>query len=266
VPTDAVAGFCLGTAACAAVFHVAFETTQWPQTTGQWLAVAALGVAPVGAAFYAWDIGVKRGDIRILGVGSYLAPLLSTLFLVLAGYASASWSLALAAALVAGGGILAAKDMIARKEHAAEPGPGGDVQQIGKTLDAVIAWAASRPDILGVALIGSWARGEATASSDVDLMFIAVAPDAFRENDWPSQIAWAAPLCVTGSRDATYGVVWSRHLRLSSGPEIEFSFADRSWVATNPVAPSTVDVVRGGWRILVDKQRLLERLQAAARR
>ncbi len=114
VPTDAVAGFCLGTAALAAFFHLAFEATHWPQTTGQWLAVAALGVAPVGAAFYAWDIGVKRGDIRILGVGSYLAPLLSTLFLVLAGYATASWSLALAAALVAGGGILAAKDMIVR--------------------------------------------------------------------------------------------------------------------------------------------------------
>ena len=46
---------------------------------------------------------------------SYLAPLLSTLFLVLAGYAAASWSLALAAALVAGGGMLAAKDMIARR-------------------------------------------------------------------------------------------------------------------------------------------------------
>ena len=92
-----------------------FEPTQWPQTTGQWLAVAALGIAPVGAAFYAWDIGMKRGDIRILGVASYVAPLLSTAFLVLAGYAAASMSLALAAALVAGGGLIAAKDMIGRK-------------------------------------------------------------------------------------------------------------------------------------------------------
>ena len=123
VPTDAVVGFCLGTAAFAAVFHLAFEATQWPQTTGQWLAVAALGMAPVGAAFYAWDIGVKRGDIRILGVGSYLAPLLSTPFLVLAGYAAASCSLALAAALVAGGGILAAKDMIPENVSRRAPSP-----------------------------------------------------------------------------------------------------------------------------------------------
>jgi drug/metabolite transporter (DMT)-like permease len=115
VPTDAVAGFCLATSALAAVFHLLFEQTQWPQTAGQWLAVVALGVAPVGAAFYAWDIGVKRGDIRVLGVASYVAPLLSTFFLVLAGYAAANATLVLAAMLVTGGGVLAAKDMILRK-------------------------------------------------------------------------------------------------------------------------------------------------------
>ena len=115
VPTGTVAGFCLATAALAAICHVAFEQTHWPQSAAQWLAVLGLGIGPVGIAFYVWDVGMKHGDIRILGVGSYLAPLLSTAFLVLAGYAAASFSLALAAALVAGGGILAAKDMIARK-------------------------------------------------------------------------------------------------------------------------------------------------------
>ena len=115
VPTGTVAGFCLATAALAAIFHLAFEATQWPQSAAQWLAVAGLGIGPVGAAFYAWDIGMKQGDIRILGVGAYLAPLLSTAFLVLAGYAAASLSLVLAAVLIAGGGILAAKDMIVRR-------------------------------------------------------------------------------------------------------------------------------------------------------
>jgi drug/metabolite transporter (DMT)-like permease len=113
VPTDAVAGFCLATAVLATVSHLAFETTVWPETAVQWLAVAALGIGPVGAAFYAWDIGVKRGDIRVLGAGSYAAPILSTCFLVLAGYAAGSLSLALAAALITTGGLLAAKDLIA---------------------------------------------------------------------------------------------------------------------------------------------------------
>ena len=60
---------------------------------------------------------MKRGDIRILGVASYVAPLLSTAYLVLAGYAVASTSLVLAAVLVAGGGLLAAKDMIGTEER-----------------------------------------------------------------------------------------------------------------------------------------------------
>ena len=80
VPTDAVAGFCLATALLAALVHGMVETTVWPETMGQWLAIIALGVGPVGAAFFVWDIGMKRGDIRVLGAASYATPLLSTAF------------------------------------------------------------------------------------------------------------------------------------------------------------------------------------------
>jgi drug/metabolite transporter (DMT)-like permease len=119
VPTAAVAGFCLATAALSGLCHVLFEDTHWPAGATQWLAVVALGIGPVGAAFYAWDVGVKRGDIRVLGAASYAAPLLSTAYLVLAGYATASLALALAALLIAAGGLIAAKDMIfaPRKER-----------------------------------------------------------------------------------------------------------------------------------------------------
>jgi drug/metabolite transporter (DMT)-like permease len=115
VPTDAVAGFCAVTALLAALVHRLLETTVWPDSVVQWLAIAALGVGPVGAAFYAWDIGMKRGDIRVLGAASYATPLLSTAFLILAGFARPSVSLAIAAVLIAGGGLIAAKDMIWRR-------------------------------------------------------------------------------------------------------------------------------------------------------
>ena len=115
VPTDAVAGFCLGTAVLAALAHGMLEVTVWPATWLQWLAVVGLGVAPVGAAFYAWDIGMKRGDIRVLGAASYATPLLSTGFLIAAGFAKASANIAIAAILIAGGGLIAAKDMVLRK-------------------------------------------------------------------------------------------------------------------------------------------------------
>jgi drug/metabolite transporter (DMT)-like permease len=115
VPTDAVAGFCAATAMLAALVHGAIETTAWPQGVAPWLAIAGLGIGPVGAAFYAWDIGMKRGDIRVLGAASYATPLLSTGFLILAGYAQPSANIALAAVLIAGGGLIAARDMLGRK-------------------------------------------------------------------------------------------------------------------------------------------------------
>ncbi|WP_407177529.1 DMT family transporter [Bradyrhizobium sp. STM 3562] len=115
VPTDAVAGFCLATAVLAALVHLAVEVTVWPETLLQWCAVIGLGVAPVGAAFYAWDIGMKRGDIRVLGAASYATPLLSTAFLIVAGFAKPSVNLALAAILIAGGGLIAAKDMLRKR-------------------------------------------------------------------------------------------------------------------------------------------------------
>jgi drug/metabolite transporter (DMT)-like permease len=112
VPTDAVAGFCLVTAALATLCHLALETTLWPQGAVQWLCVIVLGVGPVGAAFYAWDIGMKRGDIRLIGVLSYATPVLSTGFLILAGFAAPSPVLAVAALLIAGGGLVAARDLL----------------------------------------------------------------------------------------------------------------------------------------------------------
>src|ERR1700704_236062 len=114
VPTDAVAGFCLVTALLAALVHGMVEVTVWPETTAQWLAIVALGVGPVGVAFYAWDIGMKRGDIRVLGSASYATPLLSTAFLILTGFARPSANIAIAAVLIAGGGLIAARDMLKR--------------------------------------------------------------------------------------------------------------------------------------------------------
>ncbi|MCO5152244.1 MULTISPECIES: aromatic amino acid exporter YddG [unclassified Shinella] len=118
VSTDVVTGFCLATALLSLLCHLMLETTVWPQTGFEWLAIAGLGLLPVGAAFYAWDFGVKNGDIQILGAASYAAPLLSTLVLILSGFAEPSWRIGLACLLVTGGAILAAKDMIFRKTAA----------------------------------------------------------------------------------------------------------------------------------------------------
>ncbi len=109
VPTQAVTVYCLATAGLSVLAHLAFEATAWPNGTSGWLAVLALGIGPVGLAFFTWDIGMKKGDIQLLGVASYAAPLLSTLALVLAGRAEATPTLLLSAALITGGAALAAR-------------------------------------------------------------------------------------------------------------------------------------------------------------
>ncbi|MYZ48643.1 aromatic amino acid exporter YddG [Propylenella binzhouense] len=120
VPTGVVAGFCLATAAASAAAHLLVEAPVWPSGAGEWLAVLGLGLMPVGAAFYVWDHGVKHGDIQVLGVASYAAPLLSTFVLVVAGFAEMTGRLALAAAFIAGGALLASLPALVRR-HAASP-------------------------------------------------------------------------------------------------------------------------------------------------
>ena len=108
VPTESVTVYCLATAVLSVVAHLLVEETLWPNGAVGWLSVLALGLGPVGAAFFTWDIGMKKGDIQFLGVASYAAPLLSTLALVVAGIAPATTTLAIAAVLIAGGAALAA--------------------------------------------------------------------------------------------------------------------------------------------------------------
>ena len=109
VPTGAVALFCMASAVLSLAAHLAVEETRWPEGPAGWAAVAGLGLGPVGLAFYFWDVGMKRGDIRLLGVASYAAPLLSTLILVAAGIAAPTRGLLLAAALITAGALVAAR-------------------------------------------------------------------------------------------------------------------------------------------------------------
>lgn len=108
VPTASVAVFCLGTAVLSALSHLVLEDTVWPPGGFGWASVLALGTGPVGLAFYLWDVGMKRGDIQLLGTLSYAAPILSTLALVAAGFAEMSLRIAVAAVLVTAGAALAA--------------------------------------------------------------------------------------------------------------------------------------------------------------
>ena len=107
VPTDAVGWFCALTALLALVCHLLWEDTVWPQNIRQWTGVLGLGLGPVGIAFFTWDYGIKHGNLQLLGVLAYAAPLISILLLVVAGEAQPSWVLAWACLAIVGGSALA---------------------------------------------------------------------------------------------------------------------------------------------------------------
>lgn len=107
VPTAAVVVYCLATAVLSAAVHLAIEVTRWPDSNLGWIAILGLGLGPVGAAFFLWDHGMKRGDVQFLGAVSYAAPLLSTVILVVLGQAAATPVLGLAAVLITLGAVLA---------------------------------------------------------------------------------------------------------------------------------------------------------------
>lgn len=116
-PTASVAVFCLATAALSLPLHLLFEETVLPDTALGWASIAGLGIGPVGLAFFVWDIGVKQGDIQLLGTSSYAAPLLSTLVLVIAGVAAPSLTLLWAAVLITGGALIAARTSLRKGQR-----------------------------------------------------------------------------------------------------------------------------------------------------
>jgi drug/metabolite transporter (DMT)-like permease len=115
VSTNAVGAVCCVAAILSAVAHLAFETTINP-SPGEWLALVALGIGPAGGAFFLWDWGLKRGNIRALGGIAYTAPLFSTALLILFGPAILTGAIAIAACLIITGALLAAGDLLQRPD------------------------------------------------------------------------------------------------------------------------------------------------------
>lgn len=114
VPVGAVCGFCGATAILGLVTHGMLEVWVSPDMT-QWLAIIGLGLGPVGAAFFVWDHGTKHGDIQVLGVLAYGAPLLSTCLLIAFGKAVATPAIIVGCILIVGGAFLASTNFLSPK-------------------------------------------------------------------------------------------------------------------------------------------------------
>ena len=109
VPTGAVGAFCALSGGLALVLHRLLEPA-YSISAGEAPYVLAMGLGPLGYAFYAWDEAMKRGDPRAVGALAYLIPLASTLLLAAFAGGRLGPGIWLAMALVVGGAALGSWD------------------------------------------------------------------------------------------------------------------------------------------------------------
>jgi hypothetical protein len=122
---------------------------------------------------------------------------------------------------------------------------------VAEVAARVVRWALDRPAVRGVALAGSWARGQPRAGSDVDLVVLT--------DDEPLDVADALPADAVDLGSRRWGPLHERRFRLTSGLEVDLGLAPLSWAAV-PVDHGTARVVAGGLRVLWDPDGLLTRL------
>lgn len=155
-----------------------------------------------------------------------------------------------------------AEGALTEEPGAPEGGPRRQETRVGAVLERATAWARRRPDIRGLALVGSWARGGARTDSDVDLVVLTTGRDRYLgDDDWPAELGATR---VLGTR--AWGPLTERRLQLEGGLEVEVGLTEPAWAATDPVDPGTRRVVTDGMRILHDPDGRLAALAAAATR
>jgi len=104
-PSSAIGLFGLVSGVLSLACHAVLEA-QVALSARDWLLLALCGLGPLGAAFFVWDMALKRGDPRRIGILSYLTPLGSTALLLLVTGRPLTWTIALAALLIISAAVM----------------------------------------------------------------------------------------------------------------------------------------------------------------
>ena len=115
-PSAAIGLFGLVSGLLSLLCHAALEPSV-NLTSHDWLLLSLLGLGPLGAAFFLWDKAMKLGDVRHIGILSYLTPLTSTVLLMLVTQRALNWNIALAAALIIGAALLGTRKKRGQFRH-----------------------------------------------------------------------------------------------------------------------------------------------------
>jgi 3-methyladenine DNA glycosylase AlkD len=126
------------------------------------------------------------------------------------------------------------------------------ISSIQPFLDQVLSWATEHVDIQSVALVGSYACGRATPSSDIDLVLLVDEPGFYlADTSWIGQ--FGSPL---RQQAEDYGKVTSLRVWYRDGPEVEFGLTMPDWAA-QPLDAGTDQVLMEGVKVLYERRPLI---------
>jgi len=115
-------------------------------------------------------------------------------------------------------------------------------------FDTFASWAETRGDILGVAVVGSFARGTPSPTSDIDLLVLTTSPEEYlADTEWASAFG-------TARREGQerWGAVQALRVWYVGGREVEYGFAQPTWASVSP-DEGTRAVASRGIRVLFDR-------------
>jgi predicted nucleotidyltransferase len=126
-------------------------------------------------------------------------------------------------------------------------------------LIEALVW--ERNDLRAMAVCGSWARGNPRADSDLDILIITQDPTPLRRSQkWIQEIQfYEAGFEYIDHEIAEYGAVWSAHIELKPGAELELTVAEENWASVDAMDMGTRSVITDAFKIIVDKDGALHR-------
>jgi len=120
------------------------------------------------------------------------------------------------------------------------------IMELEKFLSDLKIWAKSESSIVGVLLVGSYARKEASPNSDVDVVILTSEKHKLlSDTSWLKKFGKIRKFSVE-----EYGVCTSLRTFYYENFEVEFGLVSPEWANDSPIDEGTRAVVKGGARLI----------------
>ena len=118
-----------------------------------------------------------------------------------------------------------------------------------KFIEAVKQWAEENGKIESVIIVGSYARGTNTVTSDLDLVILTPCRDEMVEDQEFTELFGE----IAKRQKEYYGACTSVRVWYQNGMEVEFGLVKPSWISV-PLDQGTHKVLSDGYKVILDKK------------